>query len=116
MYTQNVANVLILRSLLHPTFTHSSSPTLSPTVSSLPTVSWRQPASPIVTFLPIEGLTCSDTCGSERELVDNDNIKDQILKYINIGKMKYIHCLNTTKITNMNNLLIDYQSFNTYLS
>ena len=78
-------------------------------------------SSPTVTFLPIEGSTCSDTCGSKRELMNNNNIKDHILKYIDEGKMKNVHCLNTSKVTNMNYLLNGYynsifQSFNTDLS
>ena len=88
-----------------PTVTLSSSPTLSSTV----------------TFPPIEGSRCSDTCGSERELVDNSNMKGQIIKYIDVGKMKEIDCLDTSKITNMNYLLNGYsdnrfRSFNTDLS
>ena len=65
--------------------------------------------------------TCSDTCGSERELVDNNNIKGQIVKYIDEGKMKNIDCLDTSNITNMNYLLYGYsdnrfRSFNEDLS
>merc|ERR1712238_583814 len=60
---------------------------------------------PTVTFLPIEGSTCSDTCGAERELVNNDNIQERILEYYDEGKMKKIHCLNTSNITKMNYLL-----------
>merc|ERR1712238_426310 len=67
------------------------------------------------------GSTCSDTCGSERELVNNDNIQERILEYSDEGKMKKIHCLNTSKITKMNYLLsyygdIRFQSFNADLS
>ena len=38
--------------------------------------------------------------------MDNNNIKGQILKNIDVGKMKNIHCLDTSKITNMNSLFI----------
>ena len=100
-----------------------SSPTLSPTVSPPPTVSRGPTLSPTDIFLPVEGSTCSDTCGPERELVDNNNIKGQILKNIDVGKMKNIHCLDTSKITNMNSLFIGdtffymrFRSFNTDLS
>ena len=98
-----------------PTVTHSSSPSSPPTVSRGPT------SSPTVTFLPIEGSTCSDTCGSERELVDNYNIQERILEYSDEGKKKNIHCLDTSKITNMNSLLsgsvdIRFRSFNVDLS
>ena len=85
----------------------SSSSSLSLSLSLLlsSTVSRGPTSSPTVTFLPIEGSTCSDTCGSERELVDNNHIKDKILQYIDEGKMKKIHCLDTSKITNMKYLL-----------
>jgi len=97
---------------------------------SLPTLDSTAPPSsvslvptspPTITFLSIEGSTCSDTCGAERELVMNSNVKGQVLKYFNEGKMKKIHCLDTSKITNMDNLLSGYynnrfQSFSTDLS
>jgi len=54
-----------------------------------------------VTFLSTEGSTCSDTCGAERELVNNDNIQERILNYSNEGQKKKIRCLDTSKITNM---------------
>merc|ERR1712161_173823 len=57
---------------LPPTVTHSSSPSPPPTVSRGPT------SSPIVTFLPIEGSTCSDTCGAKRKLVKNYNVKERV--------------------------------------
>ena len=88
---------------LPPTVTSSPSP--PPTVSRGPT------SSPTVTFLPIEGSTCSDTCGSERELMSNNNIKEKLLNYYDEGKMKKIHCLDTSKITNMNFLLNDFKLF-----
>jgi len=47
---------------------------LSSWVSSLGPTS-----SPTVTFIPIEGSTCSDTCGSKRELVNNNNIQVHVL-------------------------------------
>ena len=89
---------------------------LSSWVSSLGPTS-----SPTVTFIPIEGSTCSDTCGSKRELVNNNNIQGKILKYMDEGNMKNIYCLDTSKMTNMNWLLNGYyntifQSFNTDLS
>ena len=57
--------------------------TSPPTVSQGPTVSPTVSSSPTVTFLPIEGSSCSDTCGSERELMNNNNkIQKQIVKYI----------------------------------
>ena len=108
-----------------PTVIPSSSPTLSPTVSRGPTLSSSPTSSPTITFLPIEGSTCSDTCGSERELMNNNNIQKRILEYIDEGKMKNIHCLDTSKITNMNYLLsgnsnyggdVRFQSFNNDLS
>jgi len=79
--------------------------------SSPPTVSRGPTSSPTVTFLPIEGSTCSDTCGAERELVNNDNIQERILEYSDEGKMKKIHCLNTSNITKMNYLLSSYDNF-----
>ena len=71
-----------------PTIRATDSP---PIVSLPPTVSRGPTSSPTVTFLPIEGSTCSDTCGSERELVNNDNIQERILNYYVEGKMKKIH-------------------------
>jgi len=102
-----------LRSLLNDW--NLTSPSSPPTVSRGPT------SSPTVTFLPIEGSTCSDTCGSERELVNNDNIQERILEYSDEGKMKKIHCLDTSKITNMDYVLSGsyntrFQSFSTDLS
>ena len=55
---------------------------------------------------------------------NNNKIQKQIVKYIKKGKMKKIHCLNTSKITNMDNLLSGdgnygdkrFRSFNTDLS
>merc|ERR1712161_151198 len=79
--------------------------------TSPPTVSRGPTSSPTVTFLPIEGSTCSDTCGAERELVNNDNIQERILEYYDEGKMKKIHCLNTSNITKMNYLLSSYDNF-----
>merc|ERR1712161_50189 len=79
--------------------------------TSPPTVSRGPTSSPTVTFLPIEGSTCSDTCGAERELVNNKNIQERILEYYDEGKMKKIHCLNTSNITKMNYLLSSYDNF-----
>merc|ERR1719162_590078 len=53
--------------------------------------------------------------------MNNTNIQENLSKYIAVGKLKNIHCLNTSKITNMNSLVSGYsypmfQSFNTDLS
>ena len=53
--------------------------------------------------------------------MNNNNILEKILHYYDEGKMKNIHCLNTSKITNMNGLLSSdsdygFRSFNTDLS
>merc|ERR1712238_538773 len=113
-----------------PLIANTSPPTVSlpPTVTSSPspppTVSRGPTSSPTVTFLPIEGSTCSDTCGSERELMNSNNIKEKLLNYYDEGKMKKIHCLDTSNITNMDRLLSDdnydgdirFRSFNADLS
>ena len=104
---------LIVMMILYSLPTLDSTAPLS-SVSLVPTTS-----PPTITFLSIEGSTCSDTCGTERELVNNDNVKERILKYINEGQKKKNHCLNTSKITNMDRLLYDtsqFQSFSTDLS
>jgi len=106
--------MMILYSL--PTLDSTAPPS---SVSLVPTTS-----PPTITFLSIEGSTCSDTCGAERELVMNSNVKERVLKYFNEGKMKKIHCLDTSKITNMDNLLsgninngdVRLKSFSTDLS
>ena len=56
--------------------------------------------------------------------MNNNNIQERILEYNDKGKMKDIHCLDTSKITDMNYLLkgnsnygdIRFRSFNTDLS
>ena len=106
--------MMILYSL--PTLDSTVSPS---NVSLVPTTS-----PPNITFLSIEGSTCSDTCGAERELVMNSNVKERILEYSDEGKKKKIHCLDTSKITNMERLLsgnsyysdVKFQSFNNDLS
>ena len=92
----------------------------TPTVSSPSSSTFKLPTSSPIVTLPIEGSTCFDTCGSERELVNNDNVKGQLLKYNEEGKKKKIHCLDTSNITNMKYLLSGdenngdaiFQSFN----
>ena len=86
--------MMILYSL--PTLDSTASPS---NVSLVPT------SPPTITFLSTEGSTCSDTCGAERELVNNDNVKEHILKYSNEGQKNKIRCLDTSKITNMDELL-----------
>ena len=70
-----------------------------------------------------EGTLCSDTCGAERELVNDDNVRERILKYSNEGytfiQKKKIHCLDTSKITKMDYVLAgdsQFQSISTDLS
>ena len=54
----------------------------------------------------------------------NSNVNERVLKYFNEGKMKKIHCLDTSKITKMEHLLsgnwlysdVRFKSFNTDLS
>ena len=79
----------------------------------------------IINFFPqIEGSTCYEACGSKRKKVYDTNIKDQLLKYIDNGKEKKIKCLETSDITNMDELLNGdsyfgderFQSFNMDLS
>ena len=80
----------------------------------------------IINFFPqIEGSTCYEACGSKRKIVNDTNIKEQVLKYIDNGKEKEIKCLETSDITNMDELLNGYsddggderfQSFNMDLS
>ena len=57
--------------------------------------------------------------------MNSNNIQKRILEYIDEGKMKNIHCLDTSKITNMDSLLsgnsnyggdVRFQSFNNDLS
>ena len=51
----------------------------------LPTLdSTASPSPPTVTFLLTEGSTCSDTCGAEMELVNNNNIltRDKRKKFV----------------------------------
>ena len=73
----------------------------------------------------IEGSTCNEYCGSEREIVNDNNIKEEIIKYIDQGEEKKIKCLDTSNITNMQGLLSGsiyvggderFKSFNTDLS
>ena len=72
----------------------------------------------------IEGSTCNEYCGSEREIVNDNNIKEEIIKYIDQGEEKAIKCLDTSNITNMHSLLSGspdngderFRSFNTDLS
>ena len=77
---------------------------------------------PFITISYIEGSTCNEYCGSEREIVNDNNIKEEIIKYIDQGEQKKIECLDTTDITNMYGLLSvlggdeRFRSFNTDLS
>ena len=50
----------------------------------------------------IDGSTCSD-----RELVNNEDIKEKITNYSNEGQMEKIRCLDTSEITNMGYLFED---------
>merc|ERR1719491_906507 len=81
---------------------------------------------PFIVISQIEGRPmCSDYCGSEREKVDDNNIQEKVLKYIDQGEEKAIKCLDTSNITNMQGLLSGsiyvggderFRSFNTDLS
>ena len=69
------------------------------------------------TLSQIEGLTCIDQCSSGREKVNDDNIKDMVIMYIDQGDERVIECLDTSIITDMSYLLSStFQSFNTDLS
>ena len=56
----------------------------------------------------IDGSTCSD-----RELVNNEDIKKKIAIYSKEGQKEKIRCLDTSEITNMGYLFEDnYHGFN----
>merc|ERR1719491_1133002 len=66
---------------------------------------------PFIVISQIEGRPmCSDYCGSEREKVDDNNIQEKVLKYIDQGEEKAIKCLDTSNITNMYGLLSGYKN------
>ena len=81
---------------------------------------------PFIIISQIEGSTCNKYCGSERETVNDTDIQEKVLKYIDQGEEKAIKCLDTSNITNMRKLLTGYpdgndgderfRSFNTDLS
>ena len=80
---------------------------------------------PFIIISQIEGSTCNEYCGSERETVNDTDIKEKVLKYIDQGEEKAIKCLDTSNITNMYSLLNGnpsyggderFQSFNTDLN
>ena len=95
-----------------PTAKSTDDPTGSPTRSLTANPTGRQ----------IEGSTCTDYCGSGREIVEGDNIKDVVKKYFEKGDEKSITCLDTSTITDMTWVLSGngderfQSSFNTNLS
>ena len=60
---------------------------------------------PFIIISQIEGSTCNEYCGSERETVNDTDIQEKVLKYIDQGEEKAIKCLDTSNITNMHSLL-----------
>ena len=80
---------------------------------------------PFIVISQIEGSTCIEHCGSERETVNDIDIQEKLLKYIEQGEEKAIKCLDTSNITNLYGLLNGsiyvggddrFRSFNTDIS
>ena len=49
----------------------------------------------------ITNSSCDDLCGSDRVVVNDDNIKDKVVNTIGTGQ---INCFDTSKVTNMESM------------